>query len=196
MSIATIGVIHGRFQALHNGHMEYLLAGKSRCQLLYVGITNPDPGLTAYTQTNPSRSLPMSNPFNYYERLEMLRESLLEAGVEKNEFRIVPFPINFPDLLKHYVPFNARFFVTIYDSWGREKQQVLESLGLEVDVMWERDVSERLTSGTEVRHLIATDQKWDHLVPPAVYNIITNKGLDTRIKQILITQNEPQYSNA
>lgn len=23
-----VGVIHGRFQMLHNGHMEYLLAGK------------------------------------------------------------------------------------------------------------------------------------------------------------------------
>ncbi len=29
-----IGVIHGRFQMLHIGHMEYLLAGKERCNYL------------------------------------------------------------------------------------------------------------------------------------------------------------------
>ena len=37
-----IGVIHGRFQMLHHGHMEYLLAGKKRCQRLIIGISNPD----------------------------------------------------------------------------------------------------------------------------------------------------------
>ncbi len=42
---ATFGVIHGRFQILHNDHMRYLLAGKERCEHLVVGITNPDPTL-------------------------------------------------------------------------------------------------------------------------------------------------------
>ena len=37
-----VGVIHGRFQGLHLAHMEYLLAGKSRCRFMYIGITNPD----------------------------------------------------------------------------------------------------------------------------------------------------------
>lgn len=40
------GVIHGRFQLLHNDHLKYLLAGKARCEHLVVGITNPDPCLT------------------------------------------------------------------------------------------------------------------------------------------------------
>ena len=40
-----IGVIHGRFQLLHNDHLKYLLAGKKRCEHLVVGITNPDPAL-------------------------------------------------------------------------------------------------------------------------------------------------------
>ena len=34
------GVIHGRFQGLHNGHMEYLLTAKKRCDFLVIGITN------------------------------------------------------------------------------------------------------------------------------------------------------------
>lgn len=37
------GMIHGRFQPFHNGHLEYALAALSRCSHLIVGITNPDP---------------------------------------------------------------------------------------------------------------------------------------------------------
>jgi D-arabinose 5-phosphate isomerase GutQ len=37
-----VGVIHGRFQILHNDHLKYLLAGKDLCRHLVIGITNPD----------------------------------------------------------------------------------------------------------------------------------------------------------
>lgn len=183
MSIVPIGVIHGRFQPLHIGHMEYLLAGKERCEFLLIGITNPDPTLTAQHPANPVRSVPSSNPFTYYERLTMIRESLLEIGIARNEFDIVPFPINHPEILEYYVPMNARFFVTVYDDWGRAKLEVLRSRGLDVKVMWERSTSDRLTTGTEVRKLIVTGDKWQHLVPSAVARIIQEFSLDERISK-------------
>jgi len=182
--LAKVGVIHGRFQPLHLGHMEYLLAGKSRCEHLVVGISNPDPELTAENPNNPTRSLPFSNPFTYYERLLMIRDALLDAGVERHEFEIVPFPINYPHLLYYYVPMDALFFVTIYDEWGRDKLRVLQSLNLKVDVMWERKMSERITSGTEIRKLIANgDDRWQRLVPSAVAKIIKERSLDERIRR-------------
>ena len=94
-----IGVIHGRFQGLHKGHMEYLLEGKRRCDFLYIGITNPDPGLTKDNSADLKRSKPEENPFTYYERMNMIRDAMLEAGVSRQEFEIVPFPINFPELI-------------------------------------------------------------------------------------------------
>ena len=42
---AAVGVIHGRFQMLHNDHLKYLLAGKSRCDHLVIGITNAEPNM-------------------------------------------------------------------------------------------------------------------------------------------------------
>lgn len=51
-----LGVIHGRFQLLHNDHMKYLLAGKERCEHLIIGICNPEQDLTKYTSNNPHRS--------------------------------------------------------------------------------------------------------------------------------------------
>jgi len=30
-AVFDVGVIHGRFQVLHNDHLKYLLAGKEKC---------------------------------------------------------------------------------------------------------------------------------------------------------------------
>lgn len=179
-----VGVIHGRFQILHYGHLEYLLEGKKRCDFLYIGITNPDPSLTKAEETNSSRSLEISNPLMYFERAIIIRNALLEANIQREEFEIVPFPINYPDLIKYYVPLDATFFITIYDNWGNHKQKVLEQMGLKVDVMWIRNMSERFTSGTEVRELMRTGKKWDHLVPPSVASFINNNNILNRIKNL------------
>jgi len=38
----ALGMIHGRFQPFHTGHLEYLVAAAGRCRRLAVGITNPE----------------------------------------------------------------------------------------------------------------------------------------------------------
>jgi nicotinamide-nucleotide adenylyltransferase len=123
------GVIHGRFQVLHNDHLTYLLAGKERCSHLVVGITNPDPTLTRDDPADPHRSLPGSNPLTYYERYLMVTSALIEAGLGFREFSVVPFPVNLPDLYRHYVPLDATFFLTIYDPWGEKKTGAFPVLG-------------------------------------------------------------------
>lgn len=179
----SLGVIHGRFQVLHNGHIEYLLEGKRRCKHLIVGICNPSPTQTNYDSANPHRSFAVSNPFTYYERFVMLKEALIESNVRREEFDIVPFPISFPDEIYHYVPLDAVFYMTIYDAWGEKKFDVLRKMGLQVDVMWRRDIAQKLTSGSEIRSLINDNREWAHLVPKSVYNYILENHLDTRIKK-------------
>ena len=39
----TRGMIHGRFQPFHLGHLEYLKGAAERSDEVFVGITNPDP---------------------------------------------------------------------------------------------------------------------------------------------------------
>jgi len=114
------GVIHGRFQILHNDHMKYLMAGKKMCKHLVVGITNPDPFLTRQEDADPNRNAPQANPLTYYERYVMVGSALDEAWVSPREFSIVPFPINIPKLYKYYVPMDAVFFLSIYDKWGKK----------------------------------------------------------------------------
>ncbi len=43
------GMIHGRFQPFHNGHLEYLLAALERCETLIIGITTDHATPSAWT---------------------------------------------------------------------------------------------------------------------------------------------------
>ena len=181
---AKTGVIHGRFQMLHIGHMEYLLEGKSRCDYLLIGITNPDASMTRYSAANPHRAKTISNPLTYFERFLMIQEAMLEAGLSKSEFDIVPFPINVPEILFNYVPLDAKFFMTIYDEWSREKYDQLKALGCDIEIMWTRTNDEKVTSGTEIRNRIMQGLEWKPLVPASVYTYIINNGIDVRISKM------------
>ena len=133
------GVIHGRFQVLHNDHLSYLLAGKVRCRHLVVGVTNPDPMLTRDDPADPNRSSPLANPLTYFERYTMVRWVLLGAGLDHGDFSVVPFPINLPALYRHYLPMDATFYLTIYDEWGKRKLEQFKAVGLKTEVLWTRD---------------------------------------------------------
>jgi len=175
-----LGVIHGRFQPLHLGHLEYLLAGAARCETLVVGITNPDPWQTTEEPTDPVRGSTEANPCTYYERYLMVEAALIGAGVEAHRLRIVPFPNGFPERLRHYAPREAVYLLTVYDDWGVEKLDRLRSLGLTTEVMWRR--TDKPISGARVRRAIAAGTDWQRLVPAAVATVIRQRGIDARIR--------------
>lgn len=178
----VIGVVHGRFQLLHNEHMKYILAGKRRCEHLIIGICNPDITYTKYTDIDPHRSKHTSNPFTFYERFEMIKVALLESGISLLEFDIVPFPINYPELIFNYVPYSAKHYITIYDNWGLKKKDILEKLGFSVEVMWQKDLSQKIICATDIRNYIKEDKPWNQFVPPSVYKYILKHNLDQKIK--------------
>jgi nicotinamide-nucleotide adenylyltransferase len=179
------GVIHGRFQVLHNDHMKYLMAGKRRCQNLIVGITNPDPMLTRDDQADSLRSSPAANPLTYYERYRIVRATLAEQGLGLHEFSVVPFPINVPDLYRYYVPLDATFFLTIYDEWGEKKLRMFESLNLKTEILWRKPLTEKGLSSADIRQYMAMDQPWEHLVPSAVARTMKELGLVERIRKLM-----------
>lgn len=181
-----VGVIHGRFQLLHNDHMKYLLAGKERCEHLIIGICNPEVDLTKYTEANPHRSKRSSNPLTYFERMQCIKYSMLEAGIKQEEFDIVPFPINFPEKIFNYAPLEAKYYMTIYDEWGEEKLKSLrDGLKLDVDVSWKVTLEEKGISASDIRKRIQDGKEWKQFVPTAVYNYIVDNNLDKRIKSFL-----------
>lgn len=179
------GFIHGRFQVLHNDHLTYLLAGKKECERLVVGITNPDPSLTKQDASDVLRSDEAANPLTYYERFLMVQAALLEAGLSYEEFMIVPFPVNFPELYRYYIPEDATFFLTIYDDWGEKKLSMFESFGLKTKILWRRPSAQKGLTSTEVRQRIAEGKQWQHMVPPAVGRLIVEWNLSEKLQRII-----------
>ncbi len=176
------GVVHGRFQILHNDHLKYILEAKKRCRQLVVGITNPDPMHTRSEPADPDRSSPEANPLNYFERSLVIKEVLLETGLRCKDFFIMPFPINFPEYCKYYIPSGATLFLTIYDRWGEEKYRRLQALGFKTEILWRRPVGEKGISSSAIRELITTGMPYENLVPPAAFRLLKSMDIENRLK--------------
>jgi nicotinamide-nucleotide adenylyltransferase len=164
------GCVHGRFQPFHEGHLEYVLRARQRCERLIIGITAADSAAVRKEDASPHRHEPASNPFTYFERLQMIQSTLLAEGLSPTTFAIVPFPIQDPGFTSHYVPEGTTHFVRIYSRWEEEKIRRLRDEGFRVEVLDTGE--EKKISGTEVRRLMREGLPWEHLVPPDTAEIV------------------------
>lgn len=176
-----VGVIHGRFQVLHVDHVKYLLAGKDLCRHLVVAITNPEPEMIRPEAADPQRSSEEANPLTYYERYQLVRAALTEAGVPPADLSIVPLPISQPERYRPYVPLDAVFFLSIYDDWGRKKQDYFARLGLKVHVLRDVPAEEKGLSASEVRRRMRAGEPWKHLVPASVAELLESWQVAERL---------------
>lgn len=165
-----VGMVHGRFQPFHNGHLEYCLEAASRCELLVVGVTNPDPSRISPEKEDPHRSTPQSNPFPYHARARMVRLSLAAADHDPSSLQVVPLPIHDVELWPAYVPATAVQFMRIYSAWDERKAQRFAAAGFVVVDLSAGRAKE--VSGTTVRARWRADDGWQSLVPPAVVQIV------------------------
>lgn len=182
----NIAVVMGRFQPLHIGHLyDYILEAwkSSKCDYLLVGITNSDRMHTKVSESDPRRSLPENNPLSFIDRLEMIKRAILDEGIKLNQFDIIPFPINFPEELKKFAPEGATYYLTIFDEWGDEKEEILRSVygGENVKVLYRKPRNEKRITATEVRQNIREGKEWKSLVPRAISTFIEENDLINRI---------------
>ena len=165
------GVVFGRFQIFHLKQMEYVLAAKMRCNRLLIGITHSDiVAFAATSSLDEHGTTRRDNP-------------MTDFGIKRKEFEIVPFPISQPDLIAQYVPRDAVYYMSICSDWDEEKYQILQGLGLDVEVLFRR-TGEKGVSGTQIRRLIAKNQPWHQHVPKAVAEYVETHGIDARIREL------------
>jgi cytidyltransferase-like protein len=166
-----LGMIHGRFQPFHNGHLEYLRGAASRSDEIFVGVTNPDPERVKEEASDPLRHLPESNPFTYVERLLMIEAVAEDEGMRAH---VIPFPVNEPELWPAYVPPGVTQYLRLFSDWGGTKLERMREAGYEVVVLDEGARKE--ISGSDVRAALRSGDGWETLVPPGVARVI--KALD------------------
>ena len=172
------GMIHGRFQPFHNGHLAYLEGAAACADEVFVGITNPDPERIKPEAADPLRHLPESNPYTYVERLLMVEAAAADAGLEPARVHVIPFPVNEPELWHAYVPEGAVQFIRLFSSWGGTKLDRLRAAGYEVVVLDEG--ADKEVSGVEVREALRTGDDWERLVPPGVARVLK------RLERVLV----------
>jgi len=177
------GSAHGRFQPFHLGHLEYLLAAKSHCAFLWVGITQFDVTCLLESPADRHRQSRFNNPLTYFERSEMITDSLVDSGLTKDQFAILPFPIDRPESLPNFLPTSVPVFSTVCEPWGRHKIELLQQVGYEVIVLWERDI--KLHEGMKIRRQIMVgDATWRAAVPPATARLVENWRIHERLEAL------------
>ncbi|HKY12989.1 MAG TPA: adenylyltransferase/cytidyltransferase family protein [Gaiellaceae bacterium] len=164
------GMIHGRFQPFHLGHMEYMRAAAGRSHELFVGITNPDPTRIRPEPSDPARHLPESNPWTYAERLLMVKAAARDLGLDLARVHVIPFPVNEPELWPAYVPDGVTQYLRLFSEWGGTKLERLRDAGYEVVVLDQG--AEKEISGADVRAALREGGDWESFVSPAVAQVI------------------------
>lgn len=180
------GMVHGRFQPFHNGHLEYVLHALQQCDHLIIGITNPDPSLIVQEATDRDRHLPTANPFTFFERHRMIRVALAEARCEMNQASLVPFPIHHPERWQFYCPLGTTQFVRLFSAWGREKVERFQALGWPVVVL--DGGGTKHVSGAEVRRRLLVGQGWEELVPSPVAQVLREIRAMERMRKVASSQ--------
>jgi cytidyltransferase-like protein len=158
-------MIHGRFQPFHIGHFCYLKRALSLTkERLIVGITNPHPSLIKKEYTDNHRHLADTNPFTYFNRQTMIRDSILLDYEVKDYFHMihtVPFPIHDEELWAYYIPPDTVQIVNILEKWDNVKKSRFEKFGYRVHVLNDP----RIASGTMIRKRLKEKMGVDEFVP-------------------------------
>jgi nicotinamide-nucleotide adenylyltransferase len=170
MTRVSRGMIHGRFQPFHLGHLEYLRGAAERSDEVFVGITNPDPTRIRPEPSDPARHLPESNPWTYAERLLMVKAAARDLGLDLERVHVIPFPVNEPELWPAYVPDGVTQYLRLFSEWGGTKLERLQAAGYEV-VILDQGAAKEL-SGADVRAALREGGDWESYVPPGVAQVI------------------------
>lgn len=164
-SRADLGCVTGRFQPVHDQHLELIGIALAECRHVIVAVTNPDTGARHQEVTSAHRHTAAANPFTYYERSRLLTAALAGAGWA-GRTTVVPFDLTRPALWPDYVPLDSRQFVRAFDGWERQKAAALEAGGYPVTLLDGDPAAKR--SASTVRALLTADGPWRDAVPAGV----------------------------
>ena len=162
------GLLIGRFQPFHLGHLDAVLFGLSRVENLFVCIGSSN------------KSSEMKNPFSAEERREMIVLSIEPSITD----RIKIFDI--PDVGDHEKwTFEIDKIVPKYDvvfTNDEFTKTLFEKRKISVISVALKDREK--FSGTNIRNLIIEDKDWRDLVPQGTRNVLDNINAKERLKNL------------
>ena len=162
------GLLIGRFQPFHLGHLDAVLFGLARTENLFICIGSSN------------KSNERKNPFSAEERREMITLSIEPSITDRIKIFDIPdvgdhekwtFEID-KIVPKYDVIFtNDEFTKTLF---GKRKISVISV------VLKDREKF----SGTNIRNLIIEDKNWRDLVPQGTRNVLDSINAKERLKNL------------
>ena len=162
------GLLVGRFQPFHLGHLDAVLFGLSRTENLFIGVGSSN-------KFNEKK-----NPFSAEERKEMIISSIESSMLGRVKIFEIPDVDNHEKwtfeidqiVPKYDVVFtNDEFTKTLF-----KKRQI----NVIPVVLKEREKF----SGTNIRQLIIDDKNWQDLVPQGTRKVLDKLNTKERLKNL------------
>ncbi len=162
------GLLIGRFQPFHLGHLDALHFALSKVDKLWIGLGSSN------------KPLQKDNPFSAEERKEMILSSIDDSMKQRIQIYFIPDldnHIKWIELINTIVPkFNIIF---TNDELTRHLYSKRDVTVLSIPFV-KRDI----LSGTNIRNMIISDQKWEDLVPEGTKNFLYKTSGKQRLKNL------------
>ena len=160
------GLLIGRFQPFHLGHLEALQFALSKVDKLWVGLGSSN------------KSIEKNNPFSAEERKEMILSSIDDSMKNKITIYFIPDVDNHVKWIEKIDTIVPKFDIVFSNDpltdhlYSKRTVQVISIPFLKRDQL----------SGTRIRNLIKSDQKWDDLIPNGTKILLENLDVKNRLE--------------
>lgn len=171
------GLMIGRYQPFHLGHLSLAEQILAECEELVVAIGSPEANFS------------FNDPFTAGERITMVHETLSKYGLLMSKCYILPVPnsdnnYTWFERMRSMIPKVTRVYS------GNQFVQLL--LPENVEVKSPMFLKHRIFNGTRIRNLMVRNGNWLNLVPIPVASFIKEIDGISRLKKLKISQIEQQ----
>lgn len=160
------GLLIGRFQPFHLGHLEALRFALSKVDKLWVGLGSSN------------KPIEKNNPFSAEEREQMILSSIDDSMKERISIYFIPDLDNHVKWIEKIDTIVPKFDIIFSND---ELTKHLYSKR-NIQVVAIPFLNRNSLSGTNIRDLIISDQKWEDLVPEGTRYFLVNSNIKNRLK--------------
>ena len=162
------GLLIGRFQPFHLGHLEALQFALSKVDKLWIGLGSSN------------KPVEKNNPFTAEQRKEMILSSIDDSMKEKISIYFIPDLDNHIKWIEKIDTIVPKFDI-IFSNDDLTKHLYSKR---DIQVLTIPFLNRESLSGTNIRDLIIRDQKWDDLVPEGTRNFLQITNAKDHLKNL------------